>query len=254
MAKLLLLLTAAVGLLQITPGYRAEQLNAEGIRLMQQNRLAEAEAQFRQAELADRANIEAVTNLGVAIFKQGRFAESIPFFEQSVGSRPQLAALHNDLAQAYVRVGRPHDAAAEMARACDLEPRNPDYRRFLGDMLSEAHDQSAAEKQLRLAVKLAPKSAENWLSLAKMLVRADRRDEAARAYLTSLGLNSRQPDALRELGELYSFEGDFPKAEVEFRKALALDPKNAVLHQDLGGTLLKAGENDNAETELRQSV
>jgi hypothetical protein len=43
-----------------------------------------------------------------------------------------------------------------MARACDLEPKNPDFRRFLGDMRSEAHDQAAAEKQLRLAVKLAP--------------------------------------------------------------------------------------------------
>ena len=150
MAKLLLLLTAAVGLLQITPGYRAQQSDAEGIRLMQQNRLAEAEAQFRQAVQADPANLEAVTNLGVAIFKQGRFAESIPFFEQAVARSPQQAALHNDLAQAYVRVGRPHDAAAEMARACDLEPKNADYRRFLGDMLAEAHDQPAAEKHLRL--------------------------------------------------------------------------------------------------------
>jgi Flp pilus assembly protein TadD len=105
---------------------------------------------------ADPSNIGAATNLGVAIFKQGRFAESIPFFEQAVASHSQEAALHNDLAQAYVRVGRPHDAAAEMARACDLEPKNPDFRRFLGDMRSEAHDQAAAEKQLRLAVKLAP--------------------------------------------------------------------------------------------------
>src|SRR5580692_5795548 len=152
MAKLLVLLLAFAAvaspgpaLPQITPVYRAQQLNSEGIRLMQQNRLAEAEVQFRQAVQADPANIEAVTNLGVAIFKQGRFAESIPFFEQAVARSPQQAALYNDLAQAYVRVGRPHDAAAEMAHACDLEPSNPDYRRFLGDMLSEAHDQAAAE-------------------------------------------------------------------------------------------------------------
>ena len=162
MAKLLVLLTA-VALLQITPGYRAQQLNAEGVRLMRENRPAEAESQFRQAVQTDPSNIEAVTDLGVAIFKQGRFAESIPFFEQAVANRPQEAALHNDLAQAYVRVGRPHDAAAEMARGCDLEPKNPDYRRFLGDMLAEAGDKTAAEKQLRLAVKLAPKAAENWL-------------------------------------------------------------------------------------------
>jgi Flp pilus assembly protein TadD len=150
MSKLIVLLTA-IALLQITPGYRAQQLNSEGIHLMQQDRFVEAESQFRHAVQADPSNIDAVSNLGVAIFRQGRFAESITFFEQAVASRPQKAALHNHLAQAYVRTGRPHDAAAEMARACDLEPRNPDYRRFLGDMLSEAHDQPAAEKQLRLS-------------------------------------------------------------------------------------------------------
>src|ERR1700690_3995753 len=101
MAKFLVLLTVAFAWPQITPGYRAQQLNAEGIRLMQAERPAEAEAQFRQAVQADPANIEAVTNLGVAIFKQGRIAESIPFFEQAVVRRPQEAALHNDLAQAY---------------------------------------------------------------------------------------------------------------------------------------------------------
>src|ERR1700680_4582005 len=187
MAKLLVLLITfvmpavalpAVAWLQITPGYHAQQLNAEGIRLMQEGRPAEAELQFRQAVQADPSNVEAVTNLGVAIFKQGKFGDSIPFFEQAVAGGPLEATLHNNLAQAYVRVGRPDDAAAEMARACDIEPKNPDYRRFLGDMLSEAHDQPAAEKQLRLAVKIAPKSAENWLSLAKLLARADRRDEA----------------------------------------------------------------------------
>ena len=84
MAKLLVLLISvvlpAVASPQITPGYRAQQMNAEGIRLMQENHPAEAELQFRQAIQADPSNIEAVTNLGVAMFKQGRFAESIPFF------------------------------------------------------------------------------------------------------------------------------------------------------------------------------
>ena len=93
-----------------------------------------------------------------------------------------------------------------MAQACDLDPKNPAYRRYLGDMLVEADDKPAAEKQLRLAVRLAPKSAESWLSLAKLLTREDRRDEALRAYQTSLELNRHQPDALRELGELHAFE------------------------------------------------
>jgi cytochrome c-type biogenesis protein CcmH/NrfG len=51
---------------------------------MQQYRTAEAG--FRHAAQTDPSNIEAVSNLGVAIFKQGRFAESIPFSEQAVAN------------------------------------------------------------------------------------------------------------------------------------------------------------------------
>jgi hypothetical protein len=47
MIKLVLLLSAIV-FLQITPSYRARQLNAEGIRLMQMDRAVNAEVQFRQ--------------------------------------------------------------------------------------------------------------------------------------------------------------------------------------------------------------
>ena len=113
MAKLVVFPTATI-LLQITAGYRAQQLTAAGIRLVQENRRVEVELQFRQAAQADPSNVEAVTNLGVAIFKQGSFAESIPFFEQAVASRPQKATLHNDLAQTYVSGW----GACDLSRRC----------------------------------------------------------------------------------------------------------------------------------------
>jgi Flp pilus assembly protein TadD len=75
-----------------------------------------------------------------------------------------------------------------------------------------------------------------------------------RAYQTSLELNRHQPDALRELGELHAFGGDFQKAEEEFRRGIALDPKNALLHQELGNSLLKSGKPVDAEPELREAV
>ena len=137
-----LLLLGGTGLLQVTPGSRAQQLNAEGAALIQLDRAAEAELKFRQALQADPNNVDATVNVGVALFKQGRFAESIPFFQRGVSARPRVASVHNDLAQAYVRIGRPHAAAIEMAQACDLDPQNVTYRRDLGDMLLEGGDRS----------------------------------------------------------------------------------------------------------------
>ena len=61
--------SGALLLLQMTPAYRAQQANAEGIRLMPMNRPSEAETQFRQAVQLDPENVETVVNLGVAIFR-----------------------------------------------------------------------------------------------------------------------------------------------------------------------------------------
>ncbi len=44
----LVLLFSSIAFLQITPSYRARQLNAEGIRLMQMDRAAEAEVSNRE--------------------------------------------------------------------------------------------------------------------------------------------------------------------------------------------------------------
>jgi Flp pilus assembly protein TadD len=239
---------------QVTPGYRARQLNSEGAALIQAGHLADAEAKFRQAVQTDPADIDAIVNLGVAIYRQGRFGASIPWFEKGAAARPADPAVHNDLAQAYVRTARPHDAAVEEARACDLDPHNAVYVRYLGDMLLEANDRAGAEKQLRRAAQMDPKSADARLSLARLYVKEDRRGESAANYQASLRLNPRQPDARRELGELYAAGGDYAAAEREFHMAIALESRNALLHQDLGNALLKSGDAAAAEPEFRLAI
>jgi len=115
-------------------------------------------------------------------------------------------------------------------------------------------DRSGAEKQLRLALQRKPSSPETNLSLARLLIKQDRRGEAAQYYRTSLRLKPDQVEARRELGELYSVGGDFAAAAAEFRRAIALDPKNARLRQDLGNSLLRAGDLTKAEPELRRAI
>src|ERR1700730_18671513 len=116
-----LLLLGAMSQIAAVP---AQQLSGEGATLIQLDRPAEAELKFRQALQADPNNIDATVNLGVALFKQGRFTDSVPFFQRGISARPGAPSVHNDLAQAYVRMHRPHAAAVEMAQACDLDPQN----------------------------------------------------------------------------------------------------------------------------------
>lgn len=74
------ILLGTLVLWQVTPAYRARQLDSEGTALVQSGHLAEAK--FHHALQVDPADADAAINLGVAIHRQGRFAASIPWFEQ----------------------------------------------------------------------------------------------------------------------------------------------------------------------------
>lgn len=58
-------------------------------------------------------------------------------------------------------------------------------------------------------------------------------DEADKA----LSLDPRNVDALIALGNAEASKGEYAKARVEYQRALAIDPSNAVAHSDYGNTL-----------------
>jgi hypothetical protein len=122
MARLVLRLSDIV-FLQITPSYRGRQLNAEGIRRMQMDRAAEAEVQFRQGIQADpKMPRQSPTSAGAV--QTGKIRRKHSIFRTGSRQPPAGCSGPQRLAQAYIRVHRPHDAAAVMAQAC-LDPNNP---------------------------------------------------------------------------------------------------------------------------------
>src|SRR3954470_9777080 len=67
---------------------RARQFIAEGIRLVQQERLAEAADRFRKAMAADPSNADAANDLGIVLRRQRAFQDAIAAFETARRLRP----------------------------------------------------------------------------------------------------------------------------------------------------------------------
>src|SRR5208282_2236409 len=112
-------LIAALGLLQITNTYCRQRLD-EGVRLMQLGRMQEAAIQSQPALAVDSNNVDALIERGVNLWKAGKFADALPYFERARDLRPNRAKVHQDLAEDLIRLGREHEAVAEIAIACKL--------------------------------------------------------------------------------------------------------------------------------------
>lgn len=83
-----------------------------------------------QAAVRIRARyIPALTNLGVALSLQKRFAEAIPIYEEALLLRPDDAALHRNYGEALLRVGRRPEALDHFERTLRLDPAD-DQARF----------------------------------------------------------------------------------------------------------------------------
>jgi tetratricopeptide (TPR) repeat protein len=114
------------------------------------------------------------------------------------------------------------------------------------------------------AIQLDPKWAQAWAELAyayamganaKQVPAATASVEARAAALQAIRLDKRSTKAFGALGWVQSLDFDeWPKAEANLRRALALNTADAQVHYWLGVHLRKKGQFADAETEDRQGL
>ena len=79
-------------------------------------------------------------------------------------------------------------------------------------------------------------------------------EEAGRLYLAAVNLEPDNPDALHLLGILHGQFGDDQVAVTLIRRAIELNPQEAMFHNNLGNVLLNLNQVEEAEPCYRQAV
>jgi len=127
------------------PKTTAVPLLAAATYMERQGDFGTAETFYRQSLTKDPNNWIALNNLAVLIVRRGEdVKEAITLASAAVKDQPTLANVHETLAQAQAKAGRPKDAVECMRTAIKLEPGNIVWRVRLAQYLISAGDTTGA--------------------------------------------------------------------------------------------------------------
>jgi serine/threonine-protein kinase len=191
-------------------------------------------------------------DLGVALARQGMFAEAAEAFRKAVALRPDHAPTHANLAQALLDQHKLAEAEAACRKAIGLQPDYPLAYRTLGSALGRQGKNAEAETAFRKAIALNPQHAEAHFCLGIALKKQRKLAEAEAAYREAIALKRDYPEAHYDLGNALREQGKQADAEAAFRQAIALKPDYPEAQCNLGVVLELQGRFAEALPYLRR--
>jgi Flp pilus assembly protein TadD len=138
------------------------------------------------------------------------------------------------------------DAASLYRRIIEREPSDAEPRIRLGQVLLRRGDVDGAEAAFRDATKLSPDSVDAQIGSAQVLLARNRFMDASVVLSTVLKGDKSNVRGLGSMGLAMDGLGRPGEAQSYYRQALQVDPGNTVVRNNLGLSLARSGQHDQA--------
>ena len=167
---------------------------------------------------------------GVALYKQGAYAQAAERFQEAIAKRPDLGDSYYNLAaslhQSGTRFNRPDDLRqAEVLYNQCLE-RSPDHQECYRGLAVLLRDTGRGDASFRLLNNWAVGSPSNPnpnIELARLLEESQRPKEAETQLVQALTKQPNESRALAALGRLRDESGDYQQALQNYQRSLAVN-------------------------------
>jgi tetratricopeptide (TPR) repeat protein len=228
--------------------------NNLGFYLSGQGRTAEAMENYRQSLKINPAYEDALNNLGYALAGQKKYSEAIPLYEAALRTRPNHAEVHNNLGNALSDVGRIDEAIQHYLAALAQQPDHAEAHNNLGIALAMKGKLDEAIPHFHAAIRAKPGYASAHSNLGNALAVQHKLDDAIKEYQEALRLKPEDAQAHNNLGNALAEQGKVVEATEHYREALRLNTDNPEAHFNLALALLSQGKRDEATAHLSEAL
>src|SRR6266567_5895153 len=168
---------------------------------------------------------------------KGRFGDSLALLNQALATTPDDLRLVVARASTLFAWGRMPEALEGYLNAASRGLQSEELFVQLGWTCVNLGKPRDAETWMRKAVQIDPQAFNAQLGLAFVLAELDRFDEAEEHFGRALDQVPEDFDTLIMLGGCKVRQGDPAAAEMQFRRAIAVDPRRTVAWSNLGVAL-----------------
>jgi Flp pilus assembly protein TadD len=212
-----------------------------GTALLDLNRVDEAIAQLRRALELRPKFPQAMSNLGGALAKKEQFGAAERLIRSALRLDPQLADAHGNLANVLMHRGQRAAAMKHFKRALALAPNKVTHRMNMGWAFELSGDHVLAIRQFELVLAGQPRHVGALRVIGRLMVRHRRPKEAIPYYRRAIALRPDDAELHNDLGVALALSGGLAQAIRHFRMALKLSPTHAKARDNLTRALARTG-------------
>lgn len=189
---------------------------------------------------------EALFNLAYCYSLQGRMADAMEMYRQTLEVDPKLFAAHLNLGLLLLNDGQPAPAAEELQRAAELDPNHYRAQLYAAVALERSGQADKALEHYRRAAALDSQQEEPRRAILALLVEKD--DIAgAEAVLEELrALAPGDPSLARLQGDLRLRQGKREEALAAYEEYLQAQPGDPAVHLQVGRLYRELGKPEEA--------
>lgn len=212
-------------------------LNRQAIKLYRAGHFREAERMFRRLHEQDPGNWQHALMVGLSRQSQGDYDDAVTWVKRSVELGDGQPATHFYLGRLMADRRQPSAAREQYAQAIALDPNHVEARTGMGLVSLMTRDFERAVSELKTALRAKADHGPALTGLARALIELDRPDEASPYASKALKNAPENPVALDVMGRVLFRQGHLDHAMQCFERALKQRPDNGELHAQLAGVL-----------------
>jgi tetratricopeptide (TPR) repeat protein len=218
------------------------QTYAEAIRCHQAGAFGEAQAAYERVLQLRPNDVEALSNLGLALQVQGQLEQAVASQRKALVLHPRYVDALVRLADALKALGRLDEAEAAYRRALAIDPASSHALCNLGSSLLDQGKLEEAAIALRKSLAIEPGNHWALCNLLVVLERQQNYEEGVALGRRAIALRPDFMPAQFNFATVLAKRGDIEEAIAAFRRAIALEPTRAEPHFSLAQALLLRGD------------
>jgi tetratricopeptide (TPR) repeat protein/serine/threonine protein kinase len=217
--------------IRLEPAHDGAPINL-AIALRKNGAFDESIAALRKALNFKPDNVEALYHLGVILCQKGTVDEGITTIKKAIQLKPDNARYHLGLGMALASKGQHEGAIASFRAAIDHDKHFASAHFCLGNELLQKDHLDEAITCYRQTIVLQEDDVEAHNNLGVALTRKGQPDEAIAYYQEAIRLDKNHASSHENLGERLYHNGRWAEADGSYRKALHLAPNGASINSN----------------------